>query len=111
MFRNQCHTLDWFGQLRRSLHSVTAPSALSPDDATTSTSNSQSRTITTNYRATMDAATVPPEHLNPAVSPPPLQRLLADPKLLPTPHPAHLVPLPCQIQHNLHYQHDWSALR
>jgi tRNA-splicing endonuclease subunit Sen15 len=46
----------------------------------------------------------------PAVSPSPLQSLLADPSLLPSTHPAELLPLAFQIQHNLRYQHLWTGL-
>ncbi|KAF2198138.1 hypothetical protein GQ43DRAFT_175103 [Delitschia confertaspora ATCC 74209] len=45
------------------------------------------------------------------VSPSPLQTLLSDPKLLQTTHPAELLTLAFQIQHNLQYQHSWTALR
>jgi len=47
----------------------------------------------------------------PVVSPSPLQTLLADPALLHTSHPAELLTLAFQIQHNLRYQHSWSELR
>ncbi|KAF2016384.1 hypothetical protein BU24DRAFT_200786 [Aaosphaeria arxii CBS 175.79] len=53
-----------------------------------------------------------PVHMKPAVLPAPLQSLVTDPKLQSsTTHLPALHSLAVQIEHNLQYQHSWTALR